>query len=128
MWSRTLHSIIFACFDMDRLLLKYCGILIHLSFFILLLINIVCRYEQLAGAGAPDRVEQYRRTLRQVVMMMMMMIMMMVLMMVLILKIILVDFKVVMIMIMISMMIFMMITIKMMSLMIMLMVIMKRKL
>ena len=26
----------------------------------------VARYEQLAGAGAPDRVEQYRRTLRQV--------------------------------------------------------------
>jgi len=25
----------------------------------------VCRYEQLTGAGAPDRVEQYRRTLRQ---------------------------------------------------------------
>ena len=24
------------------------------------------RYEQLAGAGAPDRVEQYRKTLRQV--------------------------------------------------------------
>ena len=28
--------------------------------------NDVARYEQLAGAGAPDRVEQYRRTLRQV--------------------------------------------------------------
>ena len=67
---------------MDRLLLKYCGILIHLSFFILLLINIVCRYEQLAGAGAPDRVEQYRRTLRQVVMMMMMMMIMVMIMMV----------------------------------------------
>ena len=26
----------------------------------------ICRYEQLAGAGAPDRVEQYRKTLRQV--------------------------------------------------------------
>ena len=26
----------------------------------------IARYEQLAGAGAPDRVEQYRRTLRQV--------------------------------------------------------------
>ena len=25
------------------------------------------RYEQLAGAGAPDRVEQYRKTLRQVI-------------------------------------------------------------
>ena len=28
---------------------------------------IVSRYEQLAGAGAPERVEQYRKTLRQVI-------------------------------------------------------------